>query len=507
MIDTIKELTVRNNFTVSNLTKEMSKWVKENTKYLDSEISLKERVYILINGDSEAICSNGNRKNFKSYKQGYKFCGSARTCKCFRDNSALFMTDFMKNMDDKELVRRVDKIKETVSERYGVDNAFQYEKFKQKSKDTNKENYGVEYSSQSPEFRQNVSNTVMEKYGVDNILKSTYIQQKIKNTNMERYGVENCWELPKQYIPSDTYVILKDIEKFKLNMSKNSITELAKNLGVSNATISAYCRLYDIDIPSSTYEHAIVDFLRQNNIIYQLHNRQIIKPQEIDIVLPDYKLGIEFCGLYWHSEKNIKDKNYHLSKLQKTNEAGYRLITIFEDEWLYKRDIVERKLLNLVGIQEQGNDTDSLSIKQLSFEDSKEFLEKYHIQGCGNSSGYIGYGAYDNDELVVVMTFSNNELVRFSTNGKKYPGISSRLLNSFIRDYNPKQIVGYSDRRWNVGNLYTQLGFEKIDETAVRYWCVKGNQRYNNFDNLIMEEIGYSRIWDCGNIKFILNLE
>ena len=133
MIDIIKELTVRDNFTVSNLTKEMSMWVKENTKHLDKEISLKERVYILINSGSEAICLNGNRKNFKSYKQGYKFCGSAKTCKCFRDNSALFMSDFMKNMDEKELVRRVDKIKETVTNRYGVENVFQREEIKQKS--------------------------------------------------------------------------------------------------------------------------------------------------------------------------------------------------------------------------------------------------------------------------------------------------------------------------------------------------------------------------------------
>ncbi len=30
--------------------------------------------------------------------------------------------------------------------------------------------------------------------------------------------------------------------------------------------------------------------------------------EEIDIFLPDYKIGIECDGIYWHSEK-FKDKN------------------------------------------------------------------------------------------------------------------------------------------------------------------------------------------------------
>lgn len=570
MIDIIKELTVRDNFTVSNLTKEMSMWVKENTKHLDKEISLKERVYILINSGSEAICLNGNRKNFKSYKQGYKFCGSAKTCKCFRDNSALFMSDFMKNMDEKELVRRVDKIKETVTNRYGVENVFQREEIKQKSKDTNKEKYGVEYSSQSLSFKENVSNTVMKKYGVYNVLKNNDIKQqikntnierygtenplknidilnkvkitnlerygfessllnedvkeKIKNTNIERYGVENIWEIQKPHISSDTYKILKNIEKFKEHISKNSRNEMARNLGICNTTISKYCRLYDIELPSSSYEIAICSFLKQNNITHQLHNRQLIKPLEIDIVIHDHKIGIEFCGLYWHSEINKIDKKYHLSKLQKVNAAGYRLITIFEDEWLYKRDIVELKLLNLFGLGEK-EDSEKLSIKQIPLKDSKEFLEKYHIEGVGTTYGYVGYGAYESDELVGVMTFSrkkNNELVRFAYNGKNYHDMASHLLKSFIMDYNPKQIISHVDRRWCEDVLFTQLGFEKIEESNVNYWYVKGNQRHNRCDfnkikieNLvedvylkterhIMEELGYSRIWDCGMSKLLL---
>ena len=316
-----------------------------------------------------------------------------------------------------------------------------------------------------------------------------------------------------------------------------SILEIAEKFNVHYSTICDYCQKYNIDLPSSTYETAICSFFKQHNISYQLHNRQLIKPLEIDFVLPDYKIGIEFCGLYWHSECNIPDKKYHLNKLRQMNAIGYRLITIFEDEWLFKREIVEKRLLNFIGLSEKGKGARNLIIKQIEWNEAKQFLDTYHIQGAG-TSGYVRYGAYDGDELVSVMTFSKprlalgkkkdsdvfDELLRFSTNGKTYPGVGSRLMNSFVKEYNPTQIISYADRRWSEGNLYKQLGFIKIDEKIdnVNYWHVKGTHRWHRFnfrkdkikhlfedqtmtERQMMDKLGYDRIWDCGTLKFVWN--
>ena len=78
------------------------------------------------------------------------------------------------------------------------------------------------------------------------------------------------------------------------------------------------------------------------------NNRQILIGKEIDMLCPDYKIGIEFNGNKWHTEFfGKKDRYYHLEKTIKCNEKGYGLIHIFEDEWETNRDLVTRKLKHI----------------------------------------------------------------------------------------------------------------------------------------------------------------
>ena len=70
-----------------------------------------------------------------------------------------------------------------------------------------------------------------------------------------------------------------------------------------------------------TAEIEFEDFLKENNIFYYRNCRSVITPQEIDFYLPEYKIGFELDGLYWHSEQQ-KPKNYHLDKTEKCEEKG-----------------------------------------------------------------------------------------------------------------------------------------------------------------------------------------
>ena len=58
----------------------------------------------------------------------------------------------------------------------------------------------------------------------------------------------------------------------------------------------------------------------------------MIYPQELDIVINEQKLAIEFNGSYWHDVNHVFP-DYHLNKVIKCNQLGYRLIHIWEDEW------------------------------------------------------------------------------------------------------------------------------------------------------------------------------
>ena len=101
-------------------------------------------------------------------------------------------------------------------------------------------------------------------------------------------------------------------------------------------------------------------------------NRVILDGKEIDIYIPEIKLGIEFNGLYWHSEEGGKDSKYHLNKTELCESNGIKLIHIFEDEWLYKKNIVKSRLKNILGLTENKIYARKCEIKEISSRDSKE---------------------------------------------------------------------------------------------------------------------------------------
>jgi len=110
------------------------------------------------------------------------------------------------------------------------------------------------------------------------------------------------------------------------------------------------------------------------------------------------------------------------------------------------------------------------------------------------------------------------ELNRFCSDYNYHiPGIASKLLTYFKRNYVWKEIFSYADRRWSTGNLYYKLGFTLDSTTRPNYWYVKGLKRIHRFNLrkrpdepkeipewVLRQSEGYVRVWDCGNYKFRL---
>ena len=290
----------------------------------------------------------------------------------------------------------------------------------------------------------------------------------------------------------------------------------------------------------------VEDFTKKSNEIHditdclkalspQQRNREILRNREIDVYIPPLKLGIEYNGLHWHSERLGKDKNYHLDKLNKCNEQGIKLIQIFEDEWINHREICESKLKQICGLNRNPK-IFARKCKVVEITDKNEvyeFLDKNHIQG---RTGFtIAFGAYYNNELVGVMTFKKEkdgywDLNRFVTDiNYQCVGIGGKLFKHFIRNYPFIEIKSFADRRWTIdptNNIYTKLGFEFDSFVPPTYWYYKDGEitRFHKFGfrkqhlhnqyglPLTMTEremttaLGYTRIWDCGLIKYVYKL-
>lgn len=255
----------------------------------------------------------------------------------------------------------------------------------------------------------------------------------------------------------------------------------------------------------------------------KLNYRHLIGKMELDIVLSDYKLAIEFDGLHWHNG-NVVEKDYHLKKTEACESVGYQLIHIFEDEWRYKKEIVQSRLKGILGKNERIYARKTVC-REISYKDSKEFLEKSHIQG--NCMSKWQYGLFDRDKLVAVMTFGKSrfaaefELLRFANAlNTNVVGGASKLLKHFVKDHPEiSKIVSYADRRWSRGNLYEKIGFKFLHKTDPSYFYRVGRVRKSRFEfqkhklveqgfdpnkteHEIMKERKCPRIYDCGTLKY-----
>lgn len=253
---------------------------------------------------------------------------------------------------------------------------------------------------------------------------------------------------------------------------------------------------------------------------------------EIDVYVDSLKVGIEFNGVRWHSELFLKDKNYHLNKLEKCNRLGIKLIEVFEDEFKFHRDIVLSKIRHLLHKDGcirriQGR---KCVINEISNDEARIFLDVNHIQGFSPSSVYLG-AIYDK-EIVGVMSFKKYgdrwELSRFaSDNDSFFCGVGGKLLSYFIKNYSPSEIYTFADKRWTVSesdNFYTKVGFrlDKILKPDYRYYfnskfginrVHKSNFRKNALskeygfpmtmtESEMAAKIGAYKVWDCGLLRY-----
>ena len=269
-----------------------------------------------------------------------------------------------------------EKIKNTLIKNYGVDNPLKSDIIKEKVKNTNIQKYGGNAPASSSIVLNKMKDTNVKKYGVDNPAKCNSIQKKIKRTCIEKYGVDNYFKSDevKEY---NSKLQLKKGYKNILNWSNYVIPlfTLDEYKGVENHIYRWKCVKYGNEFEQKIYTtHFHESFaclprclncypFGKNDSKLELEllnfckkyfpdaskNKSLIKPLELDIVIHKIKLAIEFNGVYYHSLNNDKGviPGYHLNKVIKCNEKGYRLIHIWEDEWNSNKDLIKQKLIDI----------------------------------------------------------------------------------------------------------------------------------------------------------------
>jgi len=248
------------------------------------------------------------------------------------------------------------------------------------------------------------------------------------------------------------------------------------------------------------------------------NNRKILNGSEIDIFIPSKNLGIEYNGIYWHSDL-FKDKNYHLNKTLFLKNENMQLIHIWEDLWKNKKDIVKNRILSKLNINQKNIDIKKCVIQEINIKEANIFYELNHLQDKTNTK--INIALILDNEIISCLSIKNNknnyEILRFCNK----LGISCISSFSKLFKYTKNKYIGnyisYIDLCWGEGNVYKYAGFKLREFSKPNYWYFVGEERFykNDFIKRKLIKMGYDknktefeimdndikalRIYDCGN--------
>ena len=504
--------------------------------------------------EGEGICTCGNPTQFDSLATGYKHHCSRKCSNSDNEVLKKQQATTLKNYgvlhpaQSKEVKKKMqdtciekygasnghgekqkEQIRQTNLEKYGVECSFQAKEVIEKSKQTKKERYGSETYTNRDKFKT----TIQEKYGVSDLSHTPDWEKKVSDTKQERYGDAKYNNSSKGQETKRT-----NSNAFEKENNCTSVLTLNKQYGTGWTQVPLYKEIVVIndgrayvkntDIPKiveyyeeagSHFEKSVYDFIKSiyNGEIIR-RSRKIIPPQEIDIYIPEKKIGIEVNGTYYHSSQFGVSKNYHFNKSKACQKQGIRLIHIYEWEWLKYPEKI-KQLLNISLSTVSKIYARDCVIKTISNAEAKPFNEATHLQGHRNAQ--VTYGLFYKGKLVQLMSFSKTkynrnlgendwEIIRGcpGSNNIVIGGVS-KLFKHFVEDYNPDNVFSYCDFNKFDGKSYLALGMKFVGYTNPNKWWVmpdkttvieRNPKKYNELK-------GNNTVWGSGSLKFLWTAE
>lgn len=277
----------------------------------------------------------------------------------------------------------------------------------------------------------------------------------------------------------------------------------------------------------SAAQQEITVFLQSLGLEVKNSVRSALNGLEIDAYVPSHRFGVEYNGLYWHSELH-KSSTYHENKTQQARQAGIVLLQVFEDDWRDRRYIVESLVRHRLGLTPEKVGARKLFLRRVSSWERKSFFDANHIDGDAPSTA--AWALCRGDEVLAALSVRKPfhkaysgymEVARFCTKvGVSVAGGLGRLTaeaTSFCKERNAKGLITYVDNRLGSGGGYEAAGFKLVSKTPPRFWWTDFDDRMNRFkfkadpsrgmtEAQVADEAGVVKIWGCSNLVYKLDV-
>jgi len=402
------------------------------------------------------------------------------------------------------------KRKESLLEKYGVETTQALPHVKEKTKKTNLEKFGSETFFGSEKGSKKAKEGMIKKYGVDHNMKVKEIKAAKEETIKKTYGVDNVFKLSSfQELAYKKRIEMGSIKTFNGKTIKqiakeksyaySSMVERINKLGYDMATFAVKQESYLEILMSKILDDINVAYIKQFRVNNKIADFKII----------DSNLLIEADGLYWHSDASDKPYDYHLSKKELYQKNNYRAMFFREDEIIDRPRIIQSIICNTLKLNKNKFFARKLLLKEVAFQESRDFVEQNHLMGSINSIT-CSFGLYDGHNLVSIIQMKrtkNNDydISRFCNKlGHSVVGGFTRLLSAFKNKYKPDSISTFIDRRYGSGEYLESLGFKFISCSPSFSWT-DGQNTYHRlrFRGNSGYEHGLNKIWDCGQARYV----
>lgn len=434
-----------------------------------------------------------------------------------------------------------ERVKKTSLEKYGVENVMKSKDFFEKQRSSLIESHGVDSPLKSREIKERQIQTIRERFGVDSVLslpsvrnsavknsqsaearskrlqtmndrhgcdyplQNEEIKQRMENTNLEKYGVKSKFLIPE----FQAKIFSEKIKSGKIKIYNNkTIAQHAAEKNVSYSWILQQIKEVGLEQainqdPSKTnLENIISNFLTEIIGKPCFYNKKFkdtkYKP---DFLIEENKLIIECDGIFWHSDRAIKDYKYHLKKLLQYKKNGYNCLFFRSDEIIHKTKIVKSIIRNKLGLNER-----VYARKCVVELGDDSFFDENHLMGKG--AGRVYCLKYDNKVVAAIQVKwikeRKLEVSRFCTkNNVSVIGGFDKLIKHVIRRESPESIVTFIDERYGSGEYLEKLGWQKRMSYVSFKWADEKNTFHRlRFPNNSGYEHGFYKIWDCGQAKW-----
>ncbi|MDP3436081.1 MAG: hypothetical protein Q8S04_02440 [Bacteroidales bacterium] len=269
---------------------------------------------------------------------------------------------------------------------------------------------------------------------------------------------------------------------------------------------------------NTSFPLALCSFLESNSVEHSFSGNRIT------IMHPEVTIKVVSI-----SEDGAKEIEANISLPNESKSAVYsvhkeKVITIYEDLWQTKNEVIKSRLLAILGRGEVIF-ARKCTVAAISADSASLFLENNHLLGSARCR--YRYGLFYKKSLVAVATFSQArpmtrengvlssfEWVRYASLGSaRVVGGMGRLMDYFVKMVEPQEIMTYADIDWSCGDVYKKLGFKfseltkpiefyvhKKNMTRVSLKKIRSDRKYRAPE---FNQEDYTLVVNSGNLKFL----